>query len=334
MARTLFAILLCFCVLSRATPAQDTSPPLVVQDDEVVRVSTDLVQTDVMVFDKQGHFVDGLQADQFELRVDGKPQGISFFERVLAGSVDEDAQLAAARGGNSRSASDKARGPVLPLDRGRTVFFFEDDLHLSAASVKRTRDTLLRFIDDEMGQNDEAAIASASGQIGFLQQLTSDKAVLRRAVARINYRPYVVRDGERPPMSEYQAIAVEQRNRDVVDFFVEQLLRDTPGLRRDMAENMVASRANQILQQAESISTNTLATLESLMRTSGQMPGRKIVFFVSDGFFINSRSSSVRDKLRRITDASARAGVVIYSMDARGLTTGMADAGMVVAFVP
>lgn len=59
----------------------------------MIRVNTELVQTDVMVFDKKGHFVDGLQRGQFELSVDGKPQPISFFEQVKAGSAKEQAQL-------------------------------------------------------------------------------------------------------------------------------------------------------------------------------------------------------------------------------------------------
>ena len=33
--------------------------------DDVVRVNTELVQTDVMVFDKAGRFVRGLKADSF-----------------------------------------------------------------------------------------------------------------------------------------------------------------------------------------------------------------------------------------------------------------------------
>src|SRR5439155_13411588 len=94
--------------------------------DEVVRVNTDLVQTDFMVFDKQGKFVDGIKRDQFILKVEGKQREISFFDRIAAGSRSEEAQLAAARGTT-------ASGPTLPvpLDRGRTVMFFVDDLHLS-----------------------------------------------------------------------------------------------------------------------------------------------------------------------------------------------------------
>ena len=59
------------------------------QKSDVVRVNTTLVQTDVMVFDKQGGFVDGLKREQFVLKVDGKPRDISFFERIVAGSRNE-----------------------------------------------------------------------------------------------------------------------------------------------------------------------------------------------------------------------------------------------------
>lgn len=36
-----------------------------VQSDDVIRVKTELVQTDVTVVDKRGHFVGGLRADDF-----------------------------------------------------------------------------------------------------------------------------------------------------------------------------------------------------------------------------------------------------------------------------
>src|SRR5438552_1819734 len=59
-------------------------------------------------------------------------------------------------------------------------------------------------------KNDEAVITSASGQIGFLQQLTDNKVVLRTAVDRIKARQYYVRDTERPLMTEYQAIQIDR----------------------------------------------------------------------------------------------------------------------------
>src|SRR6266568_8600618 len=63
-----------------------TKPSQTREQADVIRVNTELVQTDVMVFDKKGRFVDGLKADQFALKIDGKPQPVSFFERVTSGS--------------------------------------------------------------------------------------------------------------------------------------------------------------------------------------------------------------------------------------------------------
>jgi hypothetical protein len=55
------------------------------------------------------------------------------------------------------------------------------------------------------------------------------------------------------------------------------------------------------------------------MRTAGQLPGRKLVFLISDGFLMNDRNTGSREKMKRITDAAGRAGVVIYTLDARGI---------------
>ncbi|HEX8775936.1 MAG TPA: VWA domain-containing protein [Pyrinomonadaceae bacterium] len=301
------------------TPPASQTPPDV-SDDDVVRISTELVQTDVMVFDKQGRFIDNLKPEQFELRVDGKPQSISFFERIVAGSTNEESQLAAARGGGgARSAG----ATVVPLDRGRTIFFFVDDLHLSADSVMRTRKSLLSFIDKEVKQNDQVAITSASGQIGFLQQLTDNKAVLRKAVERISYRAFNLRDAENPPMTILQALEIEQNNQNVLAYFVDIYLRENPGMRADMAENMIRGRARSLLQQSDAVNNNVLLTLSSLMRSAAQLPGRKLVFFLSEGFVMNIRDSDVLDKMRRATDAAARSGTVVYTMSPAGLETGV-----------
>lgn len=292
---------------------------------EVLRVYTELVQTDVMVFDKQGRFVPGLKREDFELRIDGKPKPIEFFEKVTAGSVNEESQLAAARGSSSRINNTKSPDSI-PLDRGRPVFFYIDDLHLDLAAFKATRELITQFIEKEMGQNDEAAIASASGQIGFLQQLTHDKTVLRAALKRLSVRPYSVRDFESPPMTEYQALLIESNDRDIQEYFIDETIRKNPGISRGMAESMVSSRARALTQQAGSVTTNTLAGLEGLVRSAKELPGRKLVFFISGGFFLDQRGSDTIDKLRRITSAAARSGVVIYSMDARGLVASLRDA--------
>jgi VWFA-related protein len=292
---------------------------------EVLRVYTELVQTDVMVFDKQGKFIPGLTREDFELRIDGRPRPIEFFEKVTAGSVNEESQLAAARGSSSRTNSSKPPASI-PLDRGRPVFFYIDDLHMDLTGLKLTREMITRFIDKEMGQNDEAAISSATGQIGFLQQLTHDKTVLRAALKRMNVRQYSVRDFESPPMTEYQAMLVDRYDRDLTEYFIDEVIRKNPGTTRDTAEAMVRGRARMMMAQAGSVTTNTLVRLEGLVRSAKDLPGRKLVFFISGGFFLGERSSDTMDRLRRITSAAARSGVVIYSVDARGLVASLRDA--------
>lgn len=329
-SRTLVTILVCLCLA--ALCGADARVARAQEDEEVIRVSAELVQTDVMVFDREGKFVDGLRPEQFELLVDGKPQQVVFFERIEAGTVDEDAQLAAARGGLRPNG--RPTGAALPLDRGRSVVFFVDDLHVSPSSNQRARKALLRFIEEELGQNDEAAVISASGQVGFLQQFTSNKTVLRAAVARLAPRPRSSRDFQNPPMTEAHAFAIERNDTQVITYFVDAMLRETPLLRRDAAENMVISRARAIVQQSTQLASLTLRSLEGAVRGTSPLPGRKLLFFISDGFMLDARDGEIRDRLRRVTDAAARAGVVIYSMDAQGLGAGLPDASTPVAFDP
>src|SRR5689334_16060361 len=170
-----------------AAPAQTPAPSPKPQED-VIRVFTELVQTDVMVFDKSGKFVNGLKAEDFELRVDGKPRPIQSFEQITAGS-NEESQLAAARGATTVNL----KRPV-PLDRGRIVFFYIDDIHMDLAGIQAAKKTITSYIEKDMGQNDQAAVTSASGQIGFLQQLTNDRMVLRMALDRVKPKSLLTRD--------------------------------------------------------------------------------------------------------------------------------------------
>jgi VWFA-related protein len=323
--RLLFFLAACWACAATDL-AQEQGPSA--KGAEVVRVNTALVQTDVMVLDKQGAFVDGLNRDQFVLKINGKPRDISFFERIVAGSRNEEAQLAAARGAST------ANPGAVPLDRGRTVFFFIDDLHLSPGSNKQTRMMLQRFIDREMGQNDEVAITSASGQIGFLQQLTDDKRVLKAATGRLSPRGYLAVDSQRPVMTEYQAQLIQSENDDVLTYFVDELIRLESTLPRNMAASIIQGRASQIAQQANYFTNGTLNSLKFVFKNATGLPGRKLLFLISDGFLLDNKNSDSNDRLRQITSAAATAGVIIYSIDARGLTSGLPDASREAPFDP
>jgi VWFA-related protein len=296
--------LLCLCAAVASIGAQQKQEPAATQqreDEDVLRISTELVQTDVVVLDKQGHFVEGLKPEQFELKVDGKPQPIAFFESVTAWTADEDAKLAATRGGSLTPATTTKDSPAPSVKRGRTIIFFIDDLHMSNDSMVRVRKLLLRFIDKEMDRDDLAAIASAAGSIGFLQQFTNNKTVLRAAADRLTYHPYTVGDTQRPSMSEFQAQSIDRSEPDVLDNFVEQVLRENPRMPRSHAESTVRNRAEQILKQSSLVTASMLGSLDSLMHTSTRLPGRKLAIFLSDGFALDTRNSDAQNRLRRVT---------------------------------
>ena len=69
-------------------------------------------------------------------------------------------------------------------------------------------------------------------------------------------------------------------------------------------------------------------TFGATLLAAAQWPGRKLVFFVSDGFLLDvgPRSANLDTKLRRAVDAARRAGAVVYTMDAKGLAAGTLDA--------
>ena len=299
--------------------SKPTPPPPPQDQDDVVRVNTELVQTDVMVFDKKGRFADGLTLEQFALKIDNKTQPISFLERATSGSS---AQARSAKSGSSATSSDSA------LTRGRYVLFFVDDLHLAPASLMRTRKALLQFVDNGIGQKDLVAITSSSGQIGFLQQFTNDQIALRSAVARLNYRANTKTDMDSPPMSEYIAAQIRSGDESTISYYVSELMKQNSFragnqqitlVSPQAARHLVIQRAQQIVTQSTPDTVNTLQLLEGLMRTVGQLPGRKLVFVISDGFFLNDRETNSRDRIKRVTEAAGRAGVIIYTLDARGL---------------
>ena len=321
--RTLFFLaLLCSGVLVAygQGPKSIQTPP---DANDVVRISTDLIQTDVMVFDQQGRSVDGLQREQFQLRVDGTPVPISFFEHIAN---------TRSRAGSSTTSTTTAS----QREHGRQIVFFIDDLHMAADSMEQVRKALLQFVEGEMRTDDQIAIVSATGQVGFLEQFTDHKSVARAAVTRLKHRSNRVQDSESlAPMTEYVALRIAQGDRDTLEFYVNEMLRSTQfyfalpkyggkgggflvGSEGDQIARAVTQRAQSLLAQSSANSIATLSALEGFLRSSAGLRGRKLVFFVSDGFLLHG-DAAFTNKLQRITDAAARAGSVIYALDARAL---------------
>ena len=302
------------------------------QETEVVRTNVELVQTAVTVLDKKGNFVEGLKREQFELTVDGKPRPVAFFERIASGSPRE-LELATLPDPTNNATTTPTAAPP-PRVPGRTIVFFLDDLHLSPDSMNRTRMMLKHFLDRDMNSKDNVAIATASGQVGFLEQFTNNRAVLDAAMSRLFPLPYDARGygvGSTTKMTEYMALAIETSKSDskVLNFYIEECMKGAglvrvplaKALLRASCETQAKSSARAILIQAAHITQTSYNSLESLMRSMKRMPGRKLAFFISDGFLLDAgpHAAAVRDKLDHVIDGAQRAGVVVYTIHAVGL---------------
>jgi VWFA-related protein len=253
--------------------------------------------------------------------IDHKLRPITLFERVSR-------NLAVTESGNPGESAPAVRR------RGRVALFFVDDLHLAPDSLGRARKALADFVKNDLAKDDLVAITSSSGQIGFLQQFTDDKEVLQAAVARLNFRGNTRSDMDTPPMSEYMALKINDGDESAVSYYVTEMLKQNCFrvggqticmMDAHAARNLVMQRARQITTQSLPETRNTLLMLEGLMRTAAQLPGRKTLFMISDGFYLNDRQTGSRERIKKISDAAGRAGVIIYTLDARGLVTEALD---------
>jgi VWFA-related protein len=183
------ALLLSFCillpVLAQTKPAAPVAPPQKPSDDddEVVKITTNLVQVDAVVT-KDGKMVTNLTADDFEIYEDGRKQAITSFA-YISNVPNTIASQPVARDKNNADVPFATR--IDPNEPHRTIAFVVDDLGTSAESIGLVRHQLKKFIAEQLQPNDLIAIIRTGGELGVLQQFTNDKRLLNRAVERLRW---------------------------------------------------------------------------------------------------------------------------------------------------
>ncbi|MFN0119295.1 MAG: VWA domain-containing protein [Blastocatellia bacterium] len=304
----------------RQPPAQNDQqkePRKDTDQEPVTRVETQIVQLDMVVTDKAGKLVGDLRQEDFQLFEDGKPQEISYFS---VGTSTRQARWIAPAAKTSGPAKPGEKAPAVEVPTGRHIVLAIDDLHLAPANLVYARQALLKFIEQQIGAEDQAALITTSGQLGMFQQFTTDRAALQRAINRLSVQERKVGGNfEVPRILPYQAELIDRNDTDALTVAVNELVAKM-NIPRDMAVREVQGRARQIIAENTNITRGTLGTLENIVRELRELNGRKVMVLVSDGFLLGlGTGSGAEDQLRRITDAATRSGVVIYSIDARGL---------------
>ncbi len=306
----LFVLLLSLTALAQQTDNSrpQPTPPLEVapqqpsrsNDDEVVRITTNLVQVDAVITDKNGKLITDLRPDEVQIFEDGHQQKITNFSFVTPEASTTPPLLSAPP---DKNAPPLPPAKLHPEDVRRTIALVVDDLGLSFESTHFVRGALKKFVDQQMQSGDLVAIIRTSGGIGALQQFTADKRQLYAAIERIKW--YV-------------------NGRSSVGAFapIESKTSADDRLWAPDAKQSVNEDVNQFREDVFAV--GTLGAIGYVVKGMRELPGRKSILLMSDGFRISSVDDPERNyrtllALRRLIDQANRATVVIYTMNASGL---------------
>lgn len=275
-------------------------------------VGAEVVRVDVVVTAKGGKPRLGLTAKDFVVLEDGQPQAIVRFESF--GSAEVSA-------GSTTSPPPQAGAPApapAPSAPPRTLVLAVDDLHLEFSNLARTRKALSRFLDQELGASDRVALVTTSGAVGV--DLGADRVALKAGIERLSPQDRRMRPMRAPYLTEYQAEAILRNDPEAIRLAVDEIMNER---RTPTAEDEARVYANAMVANFLETARATLETLVRLVQALGRLPGRKIVVFASDGFLTGlALPGGEAFDLQRVTDAATRAGVVLYSLDTRGLVAG------------
>ncbi|HWN08200.1 MAG TPA: VWA domain-containing protein [Pyrinomonadaceae bacterium] len=293
-----------------ATSPDRPQKPAPQDDDDVVRITTNLVQVDAVVTDKNGKPVTDLLPEEVEIHENGKPQQITSFSYVSLDSGDPATASAPVKPAVPASPIPPVR--LRPEQVRRTMALLVDDLGLSFESVFSVRRALKKFVDEQLQPNDLVAIVRTTGGVGSLQAFTSDKRQLYAAIEKVRWYPL--------GRGKMQTFAPIEGIPPAAPF------GGPPNLPKD--EDPSAKPKEDLEEfRNERITDGTLGMVNHVVRGLRDLPGRKSVVLITDGFKIckglsETYATSCKqmvDLMRTITDAANRASVVIYTMDARGL---------------
>jgi VWFA-related protein len=280
--------------ISQPTPSAPSR-----EEDDVVRITTNLVQVDAVIVDKSGKPVTDLKPEEVRIYEDNRIQRITNFSYIGGNAIEIQPR---ARSGEKNVAVTPVPPVTLrPEDVRRTVALVVDDLGLSFQSIYYVRRALKKFVDEQMQAGDLVAIVRTSGGIGALQQFTADKRQLYAAIDQVKWY-----SGGRSGINAFAPLEPP-----------------TPGA---FGAQMDAANAEADQFREDVYSVGTLGAINYVVKGLRELPGRKSVLLISDGFRLfnrddPTRNDRTRQRLQQLIDQANRASVVIYTMNATGLAS-------------
>jgi VWFA-related protein len=300
---------------SNAQGAAPSSQEVVTRDSSTTfKVRVNLVLVRVVVRDEHGKVVENLKKEDFQLSDNRKPQTITSFnvETPLSHAVPVVAVT-------DHDADPDATDQLVPNLPQRFVSLFFDDIHLEMTDAVSVRAAGAKILD-AMGPTDRVGIYTSSGQL--TQEFTADRELVKRALTHIVPHP-IGNSGfhDCPEITYYQADLIENRNDNqalaVATEDAVQCAFNGDETQRAAAMAIARAASTRALTNGDTTTTYAYQHLSDALRRLSSMPGQRKMIFVSPGFILSSLLAERSD----VIDRSTSSGVVIDTLDARGLYT-------------
>ena len=279
--------------------------------------TTELVEVDAVVFDRDGNFVPGLTASDVTLYENGKPQKIQQFFMVTH-------DQAVAEGSASSASADESRSGA-----HRVFVMLFDEAHLSNESLMRVKDGASAFVREMFTAGDAGGVFLNGGM--YKGRLTIDKGELLGGIRAVqpafeNRQAILAPFRVWPRVNdEVEASRIADGGREVLERLGAQACgEDPPACASEggvgNVENMIQQKARLYVRQARLMTDQTMQSLQRVANGLARIPGRKTVVMMTEGFFVEDS----RTYLETLAAQAARSGITIYSIDGRGLVSHMA----------
>ena len=271
--------------------------------------SVNLVRVPVVIRDKQGHTVGTFRKEDFQLTDRGKAQYISQF--AIEGSA---VPKPAAKPSTEEEIpwAPAAVGSKLVVPTRFTAFVF-DDVHSKTGDLMNARIAALKHMEQQgIRPQDRVALLTLSGKVSL--EFTNDPAKFRETLMKIMPMPP---HKTFPPASFF--VADQWMNRDDKQALAIEtgiVSACIPGVADPgkLAESVLREAVNA--GRGEAIAN--FRTLSNMVRLLSAMPGDRTMIFSSPGMYV---PDELQKDLTESIDRATRAGVVINTLDARGVYT-------------
>jgi len=339
------------CVLVVSAQSQEKKESKKTADDDLIRVTSNLVSLDVIVKDKKGKAVTDLKPEDFTISENGVPQRIQFFDSTLAGGKKA-GQPTNATDRLGESAGRESQRGVAPESKPRNTYglprniisLVMDGQSTELSNLKHVRDGIVKYIRERITDSDSVAVFSISGDLQLWQPFTQDKAKLLAAVDKAYTSSIVSKTSEGRNLAENinsirerLARAPKQIGPDSAD--------DTPTFEISGGAALAGSAEAQIMIDRRILeqylimrsalgaqqSRPVLAALAAICEGLRPIPVKKTLVMFSEGFIA---PDWLDWQVQSTIDIANRANVAIYIVDSTGLTGGTPTTGSPVVASP